>query len=208
MSQYDGNLSASAVGDDVQNADYLSDRLLMRLAKTIGRNNLELGVYLGLDEATIQSKKAEYSSVTDGTFGILSLWRQRTGRSQSVNTYMELTQALTDLDRQDLVQLVRSEAEQKVAPTPDATGRPTCSEEKRNLRKELEKQKTDKEALIACKEESDEKIADLEKRLRKLETKEKEDVRRQPRPRVAASGGEKHESPQTTSPGNVVSLVS
>ena len=80
----------------------------MRLAKTIGRNNLELGVYLGLDEATIQSKKAEYSSVTDGTFGILSLWRQRTGRSQSVKTYMELTQALTDLDRQDLVQLVRS----------------------------------------------------------------------------------------------------
>ena len=80
----------------------------MRLAKKIGRNNLELGVYLGLDEATIQSKKAEYSSVTEGPFGILCLWRQRTGRSQSVNTYMELTQALTDLDRQDLVQLVRS----------------------------------------------------------------------------------------------------
>ena len=80
----------------------------MRLAKKIGINNLEFGVYLGLDEATIQSKKAEYSTVTEGTFGILSLWRQRTGRAESVKTYMELIQALNDLERQDLIEFVRS----------------------------------------------------------------------------------------------------
>ncbi|KAK2162477.1 hypothetical protein NP493_1520g00028 [Ridgeia piscesae] len=83
MSQYDGNLSA--VGDDVQNADYLSDRLLMRLAKQIGPNNLELGVYLGLDVATIKSKKAEHISAAECTFDILNIWKQSTGRSQSVS---------------------------------------------------------------------------------------------------------------------------
>ncbi|KAK2142152.1 hypothetical protein NP493_4987g00000 [Ridgeia piscesae] len=122
MSQYDGNLSA--VGDDVQNADYLSDRLLMRLAKTIGRNNLELGVYLGLDEATIQSKKAEYSSVTDGTFGIL------------------------------------------------VCGVSAPGDENKMLREKLKKEKEEKRIIIACKKESDEKIAGLQKRLGKLEAKE------------------------------------
>ena len=80
----------------------------MRLAKEIGLNNLEFGLYLGLDLATIQLKKAEYSTMTEGTFEILSLWRQRTGRSESVKTYMELIQALTDLERQDLTELVLS----------------------------------------------------------------------------------------------------
>ena len=80
----------------------------MRLAKQIGPNNLELGVYLGVDVATIKSKKAEPISATECTFDILNIWKQSTGRSQSVKTYMELTQALTDLDRQDLLDLVRS----------------------------------------------------------------------------------------------------
>ena len=82
--------------------------LLMRLAKQIGPDNLELGVYLGLDVATIKSKKAEHISAAECTFDILNIWKQSTGRSQSVKTYMKLTQALTNLDRQDLVQLVRN----------------------------------------------------------------------------------------------------
>ena len=79
----------------------------MRLAKQIGPNILEFGVYLGVDVATIKSKKAESLNATECTFDILNIWKQSTGRPQSVKTYMELIQALTDFERQDLVQLVR-----------------------------------------------------------------------------------------------------
>ena len=80
----------------------------MRLAKKIGPDILEFGVYLGVEVATIKSKKAEPISATECSFDILNIWKQRTGRSESVKTYTELIQALTDLERQDLVELVRS----------------------------------------------------------------------------------------------------
>ena len=80
----------------------------MLLAQEIGVDGFKLGVFLGVDVPAIKAKQAQYSDPDISAFEIINLWRQRTGNPESVKTYRELTQALTDLKKNNLVDFVRS----------------------------------------------------------------------------------------------------
>ena len=80
----------------------------MLLARGIGVDSYQLGVFLGVDVSAIKAKLAEYRDPVICSFEILCLWRQRVGRSESVKTFKQLIQALSYLERQDLVEFVRS----------------------------------------------------------------------------------------------------
>ena len=81
----------------------------MRLAKKIGPDNFQMGIYLGLDRDTIKGKQANHKDdVVICAFEILTTWLQKCDRPDSAATFGELCRALTDLDRNDLIELVRS----------------------------------------------------------------------------------------------------
>ena len=83
--------------------------MLMRLAEKIGPNNFQMGIYLGLDKDTMRGIEADHKdNVTRCAFEILTAWMQKCDRPDSAATFGELCRALTDLDRKDLVELVRS----------------------------------------------------------------------------------------------------
>lgn len=71
-------------------------------------DSYQLGVFLGVDVPSIRAKHAENRDVVICCFEILMLWKQRSGRPESVKTYKELIQALTDLRQTDLIQFVRN----------------------------------------------------------------------------------------------------
>ena len=82
--------------------------MLMLLAKEIGPDNYQIGIFLGLDTATIKGKQANHKDdVVICAFEILTSWMQKCDRPDSVATFGQLCRALTDLGRNDLVEFVR-----------------------------------------------------------------------------------------------------
>ena len=83
--------------------------MLMRLAEKIGPKNFQMGIYLGLDKDAIKGIRANHKDdVVICAFEILTVWMQKCDRPDSATTFGELCRALTDLERKDLVELVRS----------------------------------------------------------------------------------------------------
>ena len=80
----------------------------MRLARRIGAEYYQFGIFLGLTADTVKAKKASHTDVVECAFEILLTWRQRSENPESTTTLKELCDALRDLDRTDLVQLVTS----------------------------------------------------------------------------------------------------
>ena len=80
----------------------------MRIARRIGSEYYQFGIFLGLTADTVKAKRASYSDVVECAFEILLTWRQRSETTESTKTLKELCGALKDLDRTDLVELVTS----------------------------------------------------------------------------------------------------
>jgi len=78
----------------------------MRLAKRIGSEYYQFGIFLGLTADTIKAQQATNSDVVECSFEILLTWRQMSGTPESTKTLKELCDALTDLNRMDLVEFV------------------------------------------------------------------------------------------------------
>ena len=78
----------------------------MRLAKRIGSEYYQFGIFLGLTADTVKAKEANHRDVVQCSFEVLLKWRQRNGFPESTKTLNALCEALTDLERTDLVQFV------------------------------------------------------------------------------------------------------
>ena len=82
---------------------------MWHLAKKLGANNFELGIFLRVDADSIKAIEKNYrDDVVRCAFEILNSWRQRNGDLDSVATYNTLRQVLCDLERADLVEFLSS----------------------------------------------------------------------------------------------------
>ena len=81
----------------------------MRLAMRIGHSWFAFGIYLGMTADVIKAieRRVDNMDSAQMAFVIINLWRQIKERPESVNTYYELTHALEDINRVDLVRFVR-----------------------------------------------------------------------------------------------------
>ena len=84
----------------------MSEKFLMRLAKSIGDKYLQLGIFLGLLESDIQQIRADSDSVISCIFQILTTWKKRKTNADSLKVFTELCDAFTEFGRADLAGLI------------------------------------------------------------------------------------------------------
>ena len=88
---------------------YLTEALLLRLAYKIGASYFYLGVLLDLgSDLTKTIEKNNRDDAVRCCFEILNTWRQSRENPDSMATYNTLRQALIDLNRNDLAEVLSS----------------------------------------------------------------------------------------------------
>jgi len=80
---------------------------LMRLSDKVASNYRKLGIYLGIEDYTIDAIKADYTEVAERTFKVLETWKYACKTRNSCKMYNILCNALSELGRNDLVDYVR-----------------------------------------------------------------------------------------------------
>ena len=81
----------------------------MRLAKKIGAAYYHLGIFLGLGvDLTETIESDNRGDAVRCCFKILITWRQRRENPDSMATYNSLREALIELDRNDLAEVLTS----------------------------------------------------------------------------------------------------
>ena len=79
---------------------------MLRLAQRISSEYRHLGIFLGLELHTIASIKANNDNVIDCAFEVVKHWMFACEKPSSVTAYNQLTKALLELGRGDLVDFV------------------------------------------------------------------------------------------------------
>ena len=82
---------------------YMSDKFFMRLAKSIGSEYLELGIFLGLTQPAIKAIHSDSDNVVSCIFQILTTWRDERLNPDSMSVFKELCDAFTDLGKAKIV---------------------------------------------------------------------------------------------------------
>ena len=82
---------------------------LLKLAKQMGVEHLEVGVSLGLTSNTIRQIEHDYRCTIDINNQILRTWRDNVDYRKSVSDmFNELVEAFQDIERMDLQDFVRN----------------------------------------------------------------------------------------------------
>ena len=81
----------------------------MTLAKKLGTDYLEFGIFLGLTSTKVRQIIHDNRDVVPINFTILEIWRESMTRQKSVSVmYDHLCKALLAIERNDLEECVRS----------------------------------------------------------------------------------------------------